>query len=151
MDPLDQILAEEDPYEEEDEDDHGLDANSVEEMEHQTWIAGVLARHYHRKGVIGNPDLIMPVDWELEMGPAFAEAQAEANANVEGADSSAPDVDAGAGEIFAEGPEAGSAEGGGSELGAGDLGSGDMADPDFSGLAGGDFGGDFGGFGGGGL
>ena len=68
-----------------------------------------------------------------------------------GADSSASDVDAGAAAIFAEGPEAGSAEGGGSELGAGDLGSGDMADPDFSGLAGGDFGGDFGGFGGGGL
>ncbi len=59
------------------------------------------------------------------------------------ADSSAPeallvtwDVDAGAGEIFAEGSEAG---------------SGDMAGPDCSGLAGGDFGGDFGGFGGGGL
>ena len=67
------------------------------------------------------------------------------------ADSSASDVNAGAGAIFAEGLEAGSAEGGGSELGAGDLGSGDMAGPDCSGLTGGDFGGDFGGFGGGGL
>ncbi len=67
------------------------------------------------------------------------------------ADSSASDVNAGAGAIFADGLEAGSAEGGGSELGAGNLGSGDMGGPDFSGLTGGDFGGDFGGFGGGGL
>ena len=49
MDSLDQLLAEEDAYEE-DQDDYGLDANSVEQMQHQTWIAGFLARHSNRKG-----------------------------------------------------------------------------------------------------
>ena len=157
MNPLDELLANldpdhepEDPFEEqlfegdsfseddlEEEEDDPVDIETL--MKQQTSLAKAIANHYHRQGVIPDPDPFMSVDWELEMGPEFAEAQAEANAKPEGADSSAPDASIEVG--FAE---AGSAESGGSELGAGDIGSGDMGGPDFGG-------GDFGGFGGGGL
>ena len=106
-------------------------------MKQQTAMAGSLANHYDRQGVILDPNSFMPVEWELEMGPAFAEAQAEANANVEGADSSAPDVSL---EVGAS--EAGPAQAGGSEVEAADIGSGDMGGADFGGPSGGDFGGE---------
>ena len=116
-----------------DDEDFGADVDAL--TKHYLSPAQAVVNHYRKQGVAPNPNMVMPIEWELEMGPAFAEAQAEAKANTEEAESSAPDVsvDAGAGEVFGEGPEAGSAEGVGSELGPGDLGSGDMAGPDFGG------------------
>ncbi len=137
---------EEDEEDEDDQDDNGLSFEEFMELENR--LAGVLARHYHRQGVIGDPDSFMSAEWELEMGPEFAEARDEANANAEGADSSAPDasVDAYFGEL---GAEAGHGEGAGDggESGGGD---GPSISFDFGDFGGGSFGGDFGGFGGGG-
>ena len=95
MDFLEELFSEEDP---EPEDEEEVDSHSLE-MLNQTFesLAGALANHYHRIGAIPDPNSFMPVAWELEMGPAFAEAQAEANVNAEGADSSAPDASGDAG------------------------------------------------------
>ena len=73
---------------ENDEEDSSTDLDAVYQV-HDS-LAGAIVNHYHKLGLLPNPNDMMPVAWHMEMGPAFDEAQAEANANAEGADSSGP-------------------------------------------------------------
>ena len=77
-------LEPQDLEDEEEPEDQAVQDFEQEGISHEAWIAGVIARHYHRKGVIGDPDSFMPIAWEMEMGPKFAEAQAQANGEAEG-------------------------------------------------------------------
>lgn len=86
------------PFYSEDLENDEEESDSISESMSRVYdsLAGALANHYFAEGFIQNPNDPMPPQWHLEMGPAFAEAEADAstgtNVNTEGADSSAPNV-----------------------------------------------------------